>query len=426
MKSKPTLPELSLAPSTGRLWVAYSGGLDSTVLLHRLAASKAAGLRAVHIHHGLQEVADDWVKHCRKFCRALAVPLKVLRIQVPPRHADGPEAAARAARYAALRSLLRKGDVLATAHHQDDQAETVLLRLLRGAGIAGLAGIGACAEFSPGLLWRPLLKLPRASLRVYAEQQGLSWIEDPHNSSPRYARSYLRKEIMPRLLAHWPQAQLSLARTARLAAEAAQLLDDLARQDLAGIGGEGGSLSVAALLALPPPRRNNLLRQWLARKEWAAPAAETWSRLEAEVLRAKPDAQPLLHCGDYEFRRYRDRLFLMAPLPPEPGAAERSWPGGTLELPPGCGRLSSKLRFPAPLQVRFARGGEKLKPACGGPTRTLRNLFQERGVPPWVRSRTPLVYRGGELLAVGDYWLSDAGEALGLKPAWQNKLPGAH
>jgi tRNA(Ile)-lysidine synthase len=223
------LPDPDVLPKPPqRLWVAYSGGLDSTVLLHRLAACATPGLRAAHIHHGLQPAADGWVRHCRSICRQLGVPLTVRRVRVADDDPRGPEAAARTARYAALRALLREGDVLATAHHQDDQAETLLLRLLRGSGVAGMAAMSEWSDIGRARLWRPLLGTPRETLAAYARRNGLGWIEDPHNMEPRYARSYLRAEVLPLLRRHWPQARESLARAARLAGEAAQLLDELA------------------------------------------------------------------------------------------------------------------------------------------------------------------------------------------------------
>lgn len=419
MKSGLTL-DLPQPPGKGRLWVAYSGGLDSTVLLHRLAAEYRRRLHAVHIHHGLQAAADDWVRHCRANCRALRVPLTVVKVKVDAGHAEGPEAAAREARYAAFKALMRKGDVLLTAHHQDDQAETVLLRLLRGAGLAGLSAMAEDRPFGPGRLWRPVLNIPRAQLLAYAHSQALRWIEDPHNQSERYARSYLRAEVLPRLARHWPQAAASLARTARLAGEAQEVLDERAAEDLAAVSVPGGALSRAGLQALSTPRRNNLLRHWLSQQGWQAPSAETLARVQGEVLEARADAQPVLNGGDYEFRRYRDQLFVMAPLPPPPGPGELAWTRGTLRLPAGCGALKSRKPLPKGLRVCFGRTGASLR--LGAHSRSLKNLFQEAGVPPWVRVRMPLIYREGRLVAVGDRWTAaDAGLSL----VWTRDLPGA-
>jgi tRNA(Ile)-lysidine synthase len=418
------LPDLDDLPGPPRrLWLAFSGGLDSTVLLHRLAALRAPGLRAVHVHHGLQAAADSWARHCRALCRQWQVPLTVRRVTVNRRDPQGPEAAARAARYAALRGLMRQGDALVTAHHLDDQAETVLLRLLRGSGLHGLAGMAAWTDFGPGGLWRPLLQTPREQLYAYAARQRLRWIEAPHNADPRLARSYLRREIFPRLRPHWPQASASLARAAQRAAEAVALLDVLAEQDLAALGARAGALDVRALRALPPARRNNLLRFWLVTAGWPPPEADLLNRIETEVLQARADAQPRLRAGPLELRRYRDRLYAMGTLPPPPvGDLQLAWRGGQLQLPDGCGELRRRRRQLTPLSVRFAVGGARLRLQPERPSQALRNLFQQHGVPPWVRERVPLIYQGGRLLAVADLWCAPEAQPLGIE--WRVELPG--
>jgi tRNA(Ile)-lysidine synthase len=397
--------------------IAYSGGLDSTVLLHRLAHHNPRfRLRAVHIHHGLQALADEWAEKCQRFSASLGIAFELLRVEVDALDPAGPEAAARVARYEALRSLMRPGDVLATAHHLGDQAETVLLRLLRGSGVQGLSAMRVLRDFTPGRLWRPFLELPREQLYAYAQQHDLRWIEDPHNRDPRYARSWLRGELMPLLQQRFPQTQESLARTARLAGEAALLLDELAAQDSAAAG-EGASLFVPALRGLGAPRRHNLLRWWLRQQGFEMPAAELLERIEPEVLAAAEDAEPLLAWPGCELRRYRERLYAMVPLPPPPLVEPAlAWIAPQITLPAGCGRLALPLPPPQGLSVRFARGGERFRPAGGAHSRTLKNLFQEAGVPPWVRLRTPLVELDGELVYVA---------GVGASQRWRELLPGA-
>ena len=424
-------PAPSLPPGSS-VWAAFSGGLDSTVLLHRL---KQSGLpvKALHVNHHLQPAANRWVDHCREFCARLGVPIYILDVKVDPNDAGGPEAAARAARYEAFVTLMRPGDCLVTAHHLDDQAETVLLRLLRGAGVAGLAAMRVQAKFAQGTLWRPLLRQSRASLRDYAERHGLSWIEDPHNLDPRYARSFLRNEIFPRFTQRWPQSVELLARTAEHCADAVELLDEVAAKDLkqAGIAANSG-LSVRKLLQLPRTRRNNLLRYWAARGGHELPTFDALSRLDREVLHARPDAAPLLSWGGTELRRFRDALHLMPRLPPPPARDQAlEWDGrADLHLPPGCGVLAAvkPARDELPLRVVFTRGGERLKPAGSRFTRTLRNLFQEEAIPPWIRERLPLVELNGELAAVADRWETAALKKLrgqhGCRYAWRHELPG--
>jgi tRNA(Ile)-lysidine synthase len=424
-------PAPSLPPGA-TVWVAFSGGLDSTVLLHRLY-HEGLPVKALHVNHHLQTAANRWVEHCKEVCARLGVPLYVLDVRIDPNDPEGPEGAARAARYDAFRSLVKPGDCLAMAHHQDDQAETVMLRLLRGSGVAGLAAMRARVPFAGGTLWRPLLRQTRGALREYAERHALSWIEDPHNLDPRYARSLLRHEIFPRLSQRWPNAIELLARTADHCADAVELLDQAAAADLkkASRAG-GGSLSVQRLLALPKARRNNVLRYWAAAGGFELPSFDALSRLDREVLRARPDAAPLLAWGGTELRRFRDALYLMPRLPAPPARdVALEWDGrAELRLPPGCGVLAAlkPARAELPLRVVFARGGERLKPAGSRYTRTLRNLFQEEAIPPWMRERMPLLHIDGELAGIAGRWETAALARLrarhGCRFEWRHDLPG--
>lgn len=405
--------ELSPLSPRSRVWVAYSGGLDSTVLLHMLHAQRVPGLRAIHIHHGLQADADGWARRARKACRALGVPLSIRRITVEDLCGEGPEAAARRARYAALQAGLREDDLLVTAHHQDDQAETVLLRALRGSGIAGLAAMAPLQRLDRGQLWRPLLKTPRAALRAYAERHRLDWIDDPHNADPRYARSWLRQDVVPRLSTHWPQAVDSLARLAEHARDAAALLAERAADDLVAAR-DGEAWSIPVLLALSEARRRNALYALWTAQGWRPPATAQLAELEQTVLRARDDAQPLLRHADGEWRRYRDRLYPMAALPPVPRGWSCRWPGrGRQVLADGCGVLEAGPRAPVrDFELRLLHAGERFQPAGAAHSRSLKNLFQEAAVPPWRRLRTPALCEHGRLLWIGGLgWAQEAGEA---------------
>jgi tRNA(Ile)-lysidine synthase len=304
-----TLPPVPPLASGARIWVGFSGGCDSTVLLDLLRRAGCPGLRAVHVHHGLQAVADDWARHCRRVCRQWGVPLRVLRVKVIE-DGHGPEAAARVARRAAIAALLRPGDLYVTAHHRDDQAETVLQRALRGTGIPGLGAMRDLEAFGTAQLWRPLLDIPQRRLREYADAAGLDWIEDPHNRDLRYTRVFLRRQVMPLLAAYFPSAATQLAKLAVHAQAAQGLLAELADEDAARCA-EGDGLRVDALLALSPERRRNLLyHRWCALG--LTPPSQSWyAELERSVLRARRDARPLLVCGDGEARRRRGLLYLM-------------------------------------------------------------------------------------------------------------------
>lgn len=390
------------ALATGaRYLVCYSGGVDSTALLHAIKRAGLEPLQALHVNHGLQAQASAWAKHCMACCAKLAVPLQVLRAEVDSHHPQGPEAAARAARYQALRAAMYPGDVLVLAHQLDDQAETVLLRLLRGSGVEGSAAMREHSVFPPGRLWRPLLGVSRSALMAYAQSQGMGWIEDPHNIDPRYARSWLRSDVLPLLKRRYPALARTLARAAVLAAEQAALLEELATTDLKMLQHDG-ALHIVALKTLSPARQRNALRAWLRGRGFAMPDEDALQRIQSEVLVAPVDAEPLLRCGNYELRRYRDKLYAMPVLPPIPDAAAcLVWQAEDhLILPPGCGVLQASRPPPRPLRIRFHQAGARLCPSASTHTKTLKNLFQEAGIPPWCRRRTPLIELGGRLVWV--------------------------
>lgn len=414
-----------------QLHVAFSGGLDSTVLLHALAGAGLENLVAVHVHHGLQTVADDWATHCESVCRAINVPFQARQVQVR-NDGRGLEAAARAARYEALKAGMKGGDVLVTAHHRGDQAETVLLNLIRGSGPTGLGGMSLQREFGPGLLWRPFLEISRDRLIEFARQNRLRWVEDPHNREPRFARSFLRAEVFPRLAARWPCVEESLGRAATLAAESAELLRETAQADLRAMPeARDSSISVAALSAMTAARRRNLLREWVNGLRLGLPGHDTLMHLERDVMGAARDAVPVLAWSGGEFRRHRDRLYAMESLPPVPEAFETEWDGrSALELPAGCGGMDAqgmRANPPSPMRVRLARPSDRFRPRPSGRTRTLKNLFQERGVPVWVRERTPLLTIDRRPVWVGGFgWSAEAASwTKGFQITWRHRLPGA-
>lgn len=424
--AKPSrLPQrLSLPPghAGAPCLVAFSGGADSTALLLLAAESGLPDLRAVHVHHGLQDAADAWAAHCEAACAQWGVPITVCRVQVAADDPAGPEAAARKARYAAFRELLPAGGLLLTGHHRGDQAETVLLRLLRGSGVEGLAAIRALSAFGTGWLWRPLLDQPGDALRALVESRGLSWIEDPHNQAPRYARSWLRTALLPRLRERWPEAEAQLAATASRCAETAELLHELAAELLPALRREDGGLSIAGLLALSVARRRLVLRHWLAELDLPPPYDETLRHLGREVLTVRADAEPLLRWPGGEFRRYRDGLYAAPPLAPLPADYAVDWDGDSdLVLPAGCGLL----RAAAPLRarVRLPRGGERLRLRGAAHHRSLRALAQQQGLPPWIRERLAIIEVDGELLSIAGRWNADPTRTAGVLQSWSTDAP---
>ncbi len=399
------LPEATLV-------VGFSGGLDSTALLHALTASTEAhrrGVRALHVHHGLHPNADAWAAHCEDVCLELGVPLQVRRVQVDHGDGRGPEGAARAARLQAFRGSLGADEVLALAHHRDDQAETILLRLLRGAGGDGLAAMHRRSRLGMLHLWRPLLDLPRTTLRAYATAHGLRWIEDPSNADPRYDRNFLRHRVLPLLAERWPHASRNLARSAALIAEQSQLLAAATAVQLDALQVAADALSLSGLVALPRAQRARILRTWLARLDGHTPPARILAAIERDLLRARADGEARVAWADVVVHRWRDRLHAMHPSAPLPPDWSASWDGRTpLRLPDGALLdLLGADGFDTPLTVRARIGGERIRLPGRDHSHALKHVLQGREVPPWLRKRMPLLFANdGELLAAGDSVLS--------------------
>ncbi|RMF96675.1 MAG: tRNA lysidine(34) synthetase TilS [Gammaproteobacteria bacterium] len=422
-------------PPGAPLCIAWSGGRDSTVLLH--AAAAVAGdrpLRALHVDHGLQPEAAGWARHCEEVAAELGVDLRLRSVRVAAADPAGREAAARRARYRAFAEELGAGEALLTAHHLDDQHETVLLRLLRGAGPDGLAGIRELSRFGRGWLLRPLLGCSRRCLADYAAAAGLRWIEDPSNADLGPDRNYLRHEVIPRLRARWPSAAQTAARAAGFCAEATALLDCWADGQLATLA-RGDSLSLHGLAALEEPQQRLLLRRFLRARGVRPPGEARLRDALRQFVGARPDAAPVLDWADGQLRRYRGRVYL---LRERPGAvpAPSDWDGrrplelgglaGTLALRAAPAGGLDRRWLDGGLQVRFRRGGERIRPAGARQHRRLKSLLQEVGVLPWMRARLPLLYAGEQLLAVAGLWLAaDAlappGEA-GFAPDWRPRV----
>lgn len=423
----PTLPH---APHDGPVAIAFSGGLDSTVLLHLAAADpalRARGLRALHVDHGLHPDSARWAQACGDACAALGVGFQSRRVAVRDR-GGGLEAAARAARHAAFLDSQREGELIALAHHRDDQAETVLLRLLRGSG-DGLGAMRAVRPFGRGWLWRPLLALPRALIHAHALQHGLRWIEDPSNASERHDRNFLRHCVLPVLQQRWPQADAAFARSAGLLATQEDLLAAEDAKRLAQVQGfDPATLSVPALLAQPPGWQPRLLRRWTADLGLPLLSAGALDTIQSELLPARPDARAQFAWSGAVIRRWRDLLHAGRPLPALPDDFIARWDGAAALALPGGDRLqlSPARAFDAPHTVRARQGGERLVLPGRAHSSELKHVLQDLGVPPWQRARLPLLFApDGELLAAGDValsarlcdWLAGHGTRLELRPA---------
>lgn len=413
--------------TSGAVLIGLSGGLDSIVLLHALAASQSIrqrGLRAIHVHHGLHPDADAWTVHCQRVCAELAVPLTIVRVEIERDSGHGLEAAARKARHATFEAGLRDDEVLVLAHHRDDQAETFLLRALRASGPDGLGAMRAWRRFGRGWLWRPLLEVPRSELLSYAQQHDLRWIDDPSNADTDLDRNFLRHRVLPLLRERWPQVDAAFARSAALSAEASKLLVESDVPALASVRTlDAHTLSRNALRALPPARRARVLRLWIATLDLPPLPSEGITQFETELLDARADADPEFAWHGAILRGWRDLLHADRQRMPLPSDWQFEWDGSApLRLPTGdVLTLQGATGFDAPLRVHARQGGERITLPSRAHSHALKHVLQELGVPPWVRERLPLLSdAAGTVLAAGnvaysaefDAWLRAHGASL--------------
>ena len=414
--------------------VALSGGLDSVVLLHALSVLRGEAallfvLQAIHVHHGLSPNAEPWAQFCGELCEKLTVPLSVVRVSVPRDSGEGLEAAARRLRHAAFAAS--DVDWLALAHHADDQAETLLLNLLRGAGVAGAAAMRPERPNRQGpTLIRPLLDLPRAVLQAYAEECGLSWIDDESNGDTHFRRNFLRHEILPRLDAKFPTARAALARAASHFAEASELLDELAVLDRAAVAAPSGRLALAAFNALAPARARNLLRLVWREAGFRAPDARWLDEACTQLRNAESDSELCVATPDGALHAYRGELYLVRHTPDVAGQAvawqgepEIAWAGGVVRFVETIGAgIARRWLQGAALTIRARQGGERIKHHPARPRRNLRNVLQESGLPPWERERLPFLWREDRLMWVGgvgvEVAFACAPDEAGVQPVW--------
>ncbi len=401
-----SLPDiLHICPSTKRLWVAYSGGLDSHVLLHLLAQSDLQ-LRAIHINHGLNPDADYWAEHCLKVCKQLGVICHVVKVKVEVAARESLEAKARTARYQAIIDTIAPDDVVLTAQHADDQAETLLLQLLRGSGVAGLAAMPE----DKGWLIRPLLRYTRAELYEYAQAANLKWIEDSSNADTRFDRNFLRHEIMPRLQQRWASVSHIISRAASHQAEANELIQDLAELDLQQCqGNKPDILNLDTLSKLSSARQSNVLRFWIKKLALPLPTTKHLKQILTSLIMAKADSQPLVSWQGAEIRRYRQHLFAMPPLPSSTKNIKWLFPTPSPRLPLGNLKLTQAKGLALPggteLEIRFRQGGEVIR--LNKHQRVVKKLLQAAGLPPWQRKFIPMIFLKNVLIAIPGIGVAD-------------------
>ena len=427
-----------LPPRSRRLLLAYSGGRDSHVLLHLLSAARhtlGRQVSAIHINHGLHADAGAWAGHCREVCAALAVPLTVLEVAVDAA-GRGLEAAARDARYTALKGLMEDGDCLLTAHHRDDQVETQWLHLLRGTGITGLGAMRPGAKLGPGYLLRPLLDWPRAALEQYAAAARLRWVEDSSNQDTELNRNFLRHEVLPLVRQRWPGLDQVVARNAAHWQDAVTVLDELARRDWQQCGA-GVALRIPEMLMLSPARQRVLLRYWLQQRQAPMPSSRQLAEIE-RLARDRPrSGQGCVRWSGVALWRHRDHLSLQDGLDiRDPGTLAWPDPAQTLmvqgtgyqlsmQAVQGAGLKRAALAGKS-LSVRLRQGGERCRLPGRQHHSTLKKLLQAASVPPWERSRMPLIYVDNELAAVADRWVCAPFAAGPDEPGWQLRWQAVH
>ena len=429
---------LAARVSHGRCVIAYSGGMDSTVLLHALAAcrQRLPPLHAVHVDHGLSLHAKDFARHCREQCQAWRISLQVIETDARPPPGKSPEAWARQRRYKALAAVLESGEFLLSAHHADDQIETLLLRLLRGSGPRGLAAMRADRPLGKGRLLRPMLQYQRREIKEYAGQHQLQWVEDKSNAELHADRNYLRHRVLPLLSARWPGATTNLRRACALQAWAATLLDGQARRDLDKarnrnkIPGIPPGLDLHYLRTLAEERSVNLLHYWLREQGQTPPTARNTRRILEELFPDTPGSPRLALPGDKEarqLRRYRSRLYLL-PVTEPATILPQAWrlpaplrlPNGTLTAFRCEGKGLAARKIPRDtLEVRIRQGGERIRPAGKKHHRSLKKLWQEWKIPPWQRKVWPLLYSQGRLAAVPGKVTAHEFTAVPGETAWE-------
>lgn len=445
-----SLESLTVPAENTAYVVAYSGGLDSQVLLYCCKALKLP-LRAVHVHHGLQNRADDWVLHCQATCNDLNVPLDIIYVDAKKKPGQSPEESARIVRYQALQENLKESECLLTAQHLDDQAETLLLQLFRTAGTAGLSAMPAHRQFGQYRHLRPLLSFSRKEIEAFAAAHALQWVEDPSNQDVSYDRNFIRKNILTSLKQRWPEVAEQLSTVARLQSKNLQVLEDMAAIDLANVLRPTGSqrtgsryrvvslLSNTELKRLSSARLLNVLRYWIkdtlkneAMDDW--PLQNVLSRnllesIEKTLVCSRQDATPVVVINTYELRRYQDRLYLLQPrllqpqlLQTQPAMKQSEmsqsidWrPSSALVLSAINSRILPQINIAGGLNKRlltevlkisYRKGGEYFHPAGRQHSQRLKKLLQEENIPPWDRDSVPLLYYNDELIAVIGLWLA--------------------
>lgn len=429
------------------LYVGYSGGLDSHVLLHviiELIGKKR--ITAVHVNHQLSSNSDIWQKHCEDRCLELGVDIICKTVSIKNR-GTGIEGAARDARYSVFEKLLKKNDLLILAHHADDQIETMLFRLFRGSGIKGMSGMPISRILGNGELYRPLLPFFRRDLESYASANQINWIEDDSNLDIAFDRNFIRHKLIPTINERWPNSPLKLNRSANIFAESDFLVNVLAQKDFKIVTEVservGWSISIDKLNGFETIRQKNILRYWFNLHNLTLPSYAVLDNALNQMISSKIDAEPIVSWGDLQLRRFNKKLYLLPLNFEDPNYSVKKkkgrelleknsikWDGSSQLILPDSSSLCVKLKMKGGLridvkknlEIRFRSGGERCKPKGRSGSNTLKKLFQEYSLEPWLRNNIPLIYIDNRLAAVGDLWVCDEfcaePDELGIQLEW--------
>ena len=465
-----SLESLSVPPENAHYVVAYSGGIDSHVLLHCCKKLNLT-VRAVHVHHGLQNIADEWVIHCQSICSALNISLDVIYVDAIKKKRQSPEEAARRVRYEALQNNLIDGDCLLTAQHLNDQAETLLLQLFRTASTAGLSAMPAQRLLGKYSHLRPLLSFSRQEIEEFAEENFLNWIEDPTNQDVSYDRNFIRKEVVPILKSRWPEIAEQLSIVASLQSNNLQVLEDMAAIDLAylikvpayqsvvSFYSVISVLSISRLKKLSLSRRLNVLRYWVIKSVNSqsakispkiSPTRNLLEEMDRALINSAKDANPVITFSGFELRKFQSDLYLLKLTSPFFGSLTAPpyattdkkhsdlehndlkqdvvWKPSSPVLIPALniqiksiasiGEGLNKDLLNESLKICFRKGGEVFHPVGRRHSQRLKKLLQEANIPPWDRESIPLVYFKDELIAVVGLWVCKQYAVSGDEEGW--------
>jgi tRNA(Ile)-lysidine synthase len=411
---------LDYLTEASRLYIAFSGGMDSHVLLHLCASITALKekITAVYVDHGLQKEAESWPQHCQITAEELGVSFVALRVNACAKQGESPEEAARNARYNALKTLIDIDDLLLLAHHKEDQLETVLLQLFRGSGLRGLSGMPQRIEFGKGFILRPLLEVSKLDMIEYAETQQLNWVEDPSNQACNFDRNFMRHAILPLLKQRWPSIDKTVSRSAQHCREAQQLLNE-SLNDIFNLAYNpfDQSIELKKLELFTSRQINWVLRHWFATLRLKPPRQKVLQAILEQLIHAAEDAKPKIKHQDHFIVRYKQKLFCLEAQTFQRDLNEVVWPihktvlllanGYTLNLVESKSGISKLLWHTSKVTVSSRQGGEKIKLPGRNNHQDLKKLYQEAEVPPWERDVRPLIFLNGQLAAVAGLWIAE-------------------